>query len=248
MLLDISSSTHLKPNTPCSLHQNQISLLSTETEFYKVSSMESSLVPEPRIQSLKGISSFLPVTSLNLLSPLLPLLFRLLHLCYYLLFVQPNTHQTYPLLPVNLLQHHFHLAHPIFRGWGVLPTLLQSGIPVSSQSHLTTFPSLFSLLPENKLSPWISLVYSLFTQLQNIWLWVKCLLCVKSILSFNKHLLSVCSVSNVLMLGTQWWPRQTKFLSSRNLEANRGETLRHHGPSPGYFQSSTKISNESRHP
>ena len=85
-LWDTSSFTHLQPNVPHFLHQNQITLsltafLLTETELYKLSSMEPSLVPQPHIQSLKVI--FILPSCLILLFPLLPFLFRLLHLYYF---------------------------------------------------------------------------------------------------------------------------------------------------------------------
>lgn len=90
-LWDTSSFTHLQPNVPYFLHQNQITLsltafLLTETEFYELSSIESYLVPRPHIQSLKVI--FILPSCLVLLFPLLPSLFRLLHL-YYLLPESP---------------------------------------------------------------------------------------------------------------------------------------------------------------
>ena len=116
--------------------------LSTKKEFYKLSS--GVIFGSPTLHpTTQGFSSSLPITYLILLFPLLPLLFRLLHLFFFF----NNTTLTKPtqLLPVNLLQHHFHLAQSIFTRLGVLPTL-QNGIPVPSWSHLRLlFHSYFSL-------------------------------------------------------------------------------------------------------
>lgn len=86
-LWDIPSSTHLKPNAPCSLNQNQITLslttfLSTKKEFYKLSSRV--IFGSPTLHpTTQGFLSSLPITYLIVLFPLLPLLFRPLHLCLF---------------------------------------------------------------------------------------------------------------------------------------------------------------------
>lgn len=67
------------------------------------------------------------------------------------------------LLPVNLLQHHFHLVQSIFTRLGVLPTLTEwysSSFMISPQ---TTFPFVFLIVPENRDFAQASLVYSLLT-------------------------------------------------------------------------------------
>ena len=92
--------------------------------------------------------------------PLLPSLFRLLHLCFLFLI---TTHQAYPLLPVNLLQYHFHLAQSIFTRLGVLPTLTEWYSNSFMISPQTTFPFLFLMVPENRGFAQASLVYSLLT-------------------------------------------------------------------------------------
>ena len=105
--------------------------------------LESYLVPQPYIQPLRD---FHPPF-------LLPISYFFSHCYHYCLgsyicfFFFNNKTLTKPtqLLPVNLLQHHFHLAQSIFTRLGVLPTL-QNGIPVPSWSHLRLlFHSYFSL-------------------------------------------------------------------------------------------------------
>ena len=121
--------------------------------------LESYLVPQPYIQPLRD---FHPPF-------LLPISYFFSHCYHYCLgsyicfFFFNNKTLTKPtqLLPVNLLQHHFHLAQSIFTRLGVLPTLTEwysSSFMISPQ---TTFPFVFLIVPENHAQG--SMVYSLLT-------------------------------------------------------------------------------------
>lgn len=211
--------------------------------------LESSLAPQPYIQPLRDFYPLFLLPSSSFSS-------HCYHYClgsyiYVCLFVCLNnqtlnkpTHccqltssNTTSILPSLYLQ-----------GWGCSP-LLQNGIPVPSWSHLRRlFHSYFSLFLKREalLKPAWCTHYSLTTKP----LWVKCLLCVKYIHSFN-------TFTEYLLCQIKYWCWKCNGEQDKTSPCpqkpnrpvgQRGKALRHHGPSPGCFQSSSKTSHESRHP
>lgn len=208
--------------------------LSTKKEFYKLSS--GVIFGSPTLHpTTQGFSSSLPITYLILLFPLLPLLFRLLHLFFFLI-------TQHSLSPPNCCQLTFSNTTSILpslylQGWGCSPLFrmvfqflhdLTSDYFSIRISHCSWKQRLCSS------QPGVLITHPLTTKP----LWVKCLLCVKYIYSFN-------TFTEYLSEQDKTSPCPQKI---NRPVGHRGKALRHHGPSPGCFQSSSKTSYESRHP